>query len=59
MGGGGGGGYRPPSIADLQKLVGEQYATVYAELHGVQIGLLNYAGNNARYKWLPIVNAHF
>ena len=29
------------------------------ELHGVQIGLLNYAGNNARFPWLPIINAHF
>jgi hypothetical protein len=29
------------------------------ELHGVQIGLLNYAGNNRRYRWLPLVNAHF
>jgi hypothetical protein len=29
------------------------------ELHGVQIGLLNYAGNNARFRWLPVINAHF
>ncbi len=29
------------------------------ELHGVQIGLLNHAGNNSRYPWLPIINAHF
>ncbi|MBC8426172.1 hypothetical protein H8E07_18820 [bacterium] len=29
-------------------------------LHGVQIGLLNYAGNNpSGLKWLPGVNAHF
>jgi len=33
------------------------YAT---ELHGVQIGLLNYAKNNPRgLKLLPILNAHF
>ena len=30
-----------------------------AELHGVQIGLLNYAGNNPRgLRWLPLANAH-
>jgi hypothetical protein len=30
------------------------------ELHGVQIGLLNYAGNNPRgLKWLPGINLHF
>ena len=29
------------------------------ELQGVQIGLLNYAGNNGRFPWLPLVNAHF
>ena len=28
-------------------------------LHGVQIGLLNYAGNNANFRWLPLINAHF
>ncbi len=29
------------------------------ELHGVQVGLLNYAGNNRGiWKWLPIINAH-
>jgi hypothetical protein len=29
------------------------------ELHGVQIGLLNYAGNNRRgTKWLPGLNVH-
>lgn len=30
-----------------------------AELHGVQIGLLNYAGNNENFPWLPLFNAHF
>jgi hypothetical protein len=32
----------------------------YAEsLDGVQVGLLNYAGNNrAGLRWLPIANAH-
>jgi hypothetical protein len=30
------------------------------ELHGIQIGLLNYAGNNSGiFRWLPILNAHF
>jgi hypothetical protein len=30
------------------------------ELHGLQIGLLNYAGNNSGVlRWLPLVNAHF
>ena len=29
------------------------------ELHGVQVGLLNYAGNNSRFRWLPFFNAHF
>jgi len=29
------------------------------ELHGVQIGLLNYAGNNGTLRWLPLINAHF
>ena len=30
------------------------------ELHGIQIGLLNHAGNNRGIaRWLPIVNAHF
>jgi hypothetical protein len=29
------------------------------ELHGIQVGLLNYAGNNDRYRWLPLINAHF
>jgi len=29
------------------------------ELEGIQIGLLNFAGNNARFRWLPLVNAHF
>jgi hypothetical protein len=29
------------------------------ELHGVQIGLINYAGNNQTFKVLPVVNAHF
>ena len=29
------------------------------ELHGIQIGLLNYAGNNLRFRWLPVINAHF
>ena len=29
------------------------------ELHGIQIGLLNFAGNNrGAARWLPIVNAH-
>ena len=29
------------------------------ELHGVQVGLLNYAGNNKGIlRWLPIVNMH-
>ena len=29
------------------------------ELHGIQIGLLNYAGNNKGiWRWMPIVNAH-
>ena len=29
------------------------------ELHGVQIGILNYAGNNEGIaRWLPIVNLH-
>ena len=29
-------------------------------LHGVQIGLLNYAGNNRDgLRWLPIANVHF
>ena len=31
-----------------------------ARLRGVQIGLLNYAGNNPRgLRWLPLLNAHF
>jgi hypothetical protein len=31
-----------------------------AELHGVQLGLLNYAGNNTGWKkWLPFINMHF
>ena len=29
------------------------------ELHGIQVGLLNYAGNNDRFRWLPMINAHF
>jgi hypothetical protein len=30
------------------------------ELHGVQIGLLNYAGNNRPgLRWLPLINLHF
>jgi hypothetical protein len=30
------------------------------ELQGVQIGLLNFAGNNGGiFRWLPLVNAHF
>jgi hypothetical protein len=30
------------------------------ELHGVQLGLLNRAKNNAPpFRWLPIINAHF
>jgi hypothetical protein len=30
------------------------------ELHGLQIGLLNFAGNNRRgLRWLPFANAHF
>ena len=29
-------------------------------LHGVQIGVLNYAGNNpSGLKWLPGINVHF
>ena len=29
------------------------------ELHGVQLGILNYAGNNPRWaRWLPFVNVH-
>ena len=28
-------------------------------LHGIQIGLLNRAGNNRRFRYLPLVNAHF
>jgi hypothetical protein len=29
------------------------------ELHGLQIGLLNYAGNNPKFlRWLPIINFH-
>jgi hypothetical protein len=29
------------------------------ELHGLQIGLLNYAGNNPKlFKWLPLINFH-
>ena len=30
-----------------------------SELHGVQIGLLNWAGNNETLKLFPILNAHF
>jgi hypothetical protein len=30
------------------------------ELHGVQLGLLNRAGNNRGiFRWLPLLNAHF
>jgi hypothetical protein len=30
------------------------------ELHGLQIGLLNHAGNNSGiFRWLPLLNAHF
>ena len=29
------------------------------ELEGIQIGILNYAGNNRRFPWLPFINAHF
>ena len=29
------------------------------ELHGLQLGILNYAGNNPRWaRWLPVVNVH-
>jgi hypothetical protein len=33
----------------------------YAEhLQGIQLGLLNFAGNNRRgLQWLPLINAHF
>jgi hypothetical protein len=30
------------------------------ELHGIQLGLLNYAGNNPPWaRWLPFINVHF
>jgi len=30
------------------------------ELHGIQFGLLNYAGNNRRFlRWIPIINFNF
>ena len=30
------------------------------ELEGIQIGLLNHAGNNrGMLRWLPLINAHF
>ena len=28
-------------------------------LNGLQLGLLNFAGNKKNLKWLPIINAHF
>lgn len=44
----------------------EQYGVSLAsynraeELHGIQFGLINYAGNNRRiFRWLPLVNFHF
>jgi len=28
------------------------------ELHGAQLGLINYAGNNKKFKLLPLLNVH-
>lgn len=53
------------SLSVVNRIRGEQkglaiglvnYARV---LHGVQIGLFNWAGNNAFFKAMPVVNAHF
>ncbi len=53
------------SVSAVNRIRGEPRGLVigvvnYAEqLHGVQIGLLNWAGNNSTFKLLPLVNAHF
>ena len=54
------------SISAFNRISGEQFglcigiANYASSLHGVQLGLLNWAGNNrSGLKLLPIVNAHF
>jgi hypothetical protein len=54
------------SISAFNRILGEQRGFVigifnYARsLHGVQVGVLNWAGNNrSGLKLLPIANAHF
>jgi hypothetical protein len=53
------------AISAVNRVRGEQRGLVigvvnYAEqLHGVQLGLINWAGNNTTFKLLPLVNAHF
>lgn len=61
-----GGTFRGVSISAFNRIRGEQRGLVigivnYAEsLHGVQVGLVNWAGNNpSGLKLLPIANAHF
>ncbi|MGZ6144089.1 MAG: hypothetical protein ACXWLM_12175 [Myxococcales bacterium] len=57
---------RGVSVSAFNRILGEQRGLVIgivnyaASLHGVQLGLLNWAGNNSTgLKLLPIANAHF
>lgn len=56
---------RGVSISAFNHVRGEQYGLTigifnYARsLHGIQFGLLNFAGNNRKgVRWLPVLNAH-
>jgi hypothetical protein len=54
------------SVSAFNRIRGEQHGLAIGilnytpSLHGVQIGLINWAGNNrAGLKLLPLLNAHF
>jgi hypothetical protein len=59
-----GGSVEGVSLSAVNRIRGEQRGLAlgivdYARsLHGVQIGLLNYAGNSSLLKVMPLVNAH-
>lgn len=59
------GGFTGVALSAVNRIQGEQrgltigLVNIAARLHGVQLGLVNYAGNNSTFKVMPLVNAHF
>jgi hypothetical protein len=58
--------FRGVSVAAFNRVRGSQHGVTigilnYArQLNGIQLGLLNFAGNNRTgLRWLPLFNAHF